>query len=560
MDPKIIYVESEDDITDVIGKLKQTGAKTIQLTPVRGSIALKSLINLRILLRTAKQAGQTISIATSDPTIRRLATTANIETLSASGIREEPISDPETEKVETKETETEEIVEETKEPGKKSIKKITRKTEEQEEEVIVSSDLEDKQDDEEEEEKAKKVPSFDKYRKWIIIGAVALIVLIGFIVWATIFAPRVDITAYIKTTKRSLSDYFTNSITFTDKEADESIADAKFLLEEHTISDKSSVDFEATGEKNIGNTATGTITVSRTGSSSTSALTIAKGATIKHGDKSYTVSEDLSLRGATASSDVEICNITDTCFKDGVITGALKVTANGQGASFNTSETSGWTIKSGTFVTATAISGGTDKIVKIITDEDVRKATDSLTTNGLTCSTENLPLDWPENLLVVRDTKTATTGTPTSIPKVGEEVREGVTPKLEAESKCTLYGIEKAKINSFIEEKVNASISNETGRKIFSTGIENAWMAKRTADDKGRPQTAKLETNSIQIGPALTVEDIFEYAQGRPVNEVNNWLRTQNGVTNVQIDVSFFWVSRIPSDVNKVNISLESSE
>jgi hypothetical protein len=558
MDPKIIYVESEDDITDVIGKLKQTSASNIQLTPVRGSIALKSLINLRILLRTAKQADKTISIATSDPTIRRLATTANIDTVSASGIREpepeEPTPAPET---------TTEVIEEAVEPdGRKSVKKITRKTEEQEEEVIVSSDLEDTAEAEDDKAKKgkKKVPNFDKYRKWIILGAIALVLLIGFIIWAIFIAPSVTITTSIKTVKRNFSDYHTSSLTVVAKEADENISEGKFYLDSYTDTQTANVKFSATGNKNIGETASGTITVSRTGAASTASLTITKGTSISRDGKKYTVSEDLTLPGATAA-DVEICNVTSSCFKDGKIVGQLKVAAAGQGASYNTTETSGWVIKSGTFVTAANISGGSDKIIKIVTSDDVKKAAESVSTS-ITCDPAQLPNGWPDGLMVVQDTKKIERKDPSSNPAVDQEVKEGEQATLTASTSCTLFGIEKGKINQFIVEKVTAGLSSEAGRKIFEPedGNYGAWMVRREANTDGTPTTVKLEANHIFIGPDVSIESIANYAQGKKTNEVRNWLSSMNGVADVHIDTFPFWLSSVPKDTNKVHINIRSQE
>lgn len=556
----IIYVEPEDDITDVISKVKSTSADELQISPMRGSIALRSLINLRILARTAKEADKILIIATTDSTTLRLAASAGLATTDQS--TNEPA---ETEATQTETTDSKSAKSSSKsasEPAKKSADKEKAEEEfindsfEKEENTIISSELEEESDEKAKKDKRKSlIPNFDRFRKWIIIGAVSLVLLIGFLVWAIVFAPAADISLSIKTTKKSFSDYFTGSITFTTKEDEEDLEKAKFLLEKHTENDKKSVNFTATGERDDGTKAGGDLTLSYT-SSIESSVTVAAGTTFMHGGLNYVTNDSVTL--ATNSS---VCGFGPCTVKADV-----KVTASEKGEMFNTnasSDGSGWYTSAAVEVfAATAMTNGTTKLVTIVTSDDIRKAQAELDKDSATCNIKELEQTFPQNLFMIRDAQTIVKKDAISTPALNEVVSGNTKPKLEVEATCTLYGVERSKVANFIEKKVSEAIKDEAGRKVFSTGIDDAFMVKKSANESGSPITARLETTSIEIGPDITEEKVLEKALGERVGTVNSWLRSQPGIdqNSVRINTSFFWVSTIPNDPNKVKVTINSTE
>ena len=71
--------------------------------------------------------------------------------------------------------------------------------------------------------------------------------------------------------------------------------------------------------------------------------------------------------------------------------------------------------------------------------------------------------------------------------------------------------------------------------------------------------TAKLKTE-YKTGPRVTEEMVAEKSLGKKTGEVQKQLKSINGITDVKIKTSFFWVSTIPNDTNKVEITIETEE
>lgn len=559
----IIYVEPEDDITDVIAKVKSASADELQISPMRGSIALRSLINLRILARTAKEADKTLIIATTDSTTLRLAASAGLATTEQNS--GEPVETAEEKPTDNKSSKSSN--KSTSDSDKKSADKEKAEDEfindsfEKEENTIISSELEEESDEKSKKDKKKSlIPNFDKFRKWIIIGAVSLILLIGFLVWAIVFAPAAEISLSIKTTKKSFSDYFTGSITFVGKEEEEDIEKAKFLLEKHTENDKKSVNFTATGERDDGTKATGTITVATSFTYILTPISVPAGTEFMHGGLKYTSNEAVKLDPTDGSCSGIPFGGTCTIKKD------VNVTATEKGEMFNanaSSDGSGWyTSADPSVAAATAMTGGTTKLVTIVTADDIKKAQAELDKNDATCNIKELEETFPKNLFLIRDAQTIVKKDAVSTPAVNEIVSGNTKPRLEVEATCTIYGVERSKVANFIEKKVSEAIKDEAGRKVFSTGMDDAFMVKKSTSETGSPTTARLETTSIEIGPDITEEKILEKALGERVGTVNSWLRSQPGIdqNTVRIGTSFFWVSTIPNDPNKVKVTINSTE
>ena len=107
--------------------------------------------------------------------------------------------------------------------------------------------------------KGAKIPNFAKYRKFIIAGAVVLIVIIAFSVWATTIAPAAKISVKVHTTSQN----FTEKVNFVNDESKANPKEGILFLEEQTVTKKAEGEFTATGKVDKGTKATGKVTVTR---------------------------------------------------------------------------------------------------------------------------------------------------------------------------------------------------------------------------------------------------------------------------------------------------------
>ena len=78
MNKDVVYIDVEDDITAIIGKVKQSKDKVVALVPPKRIGVLQSAVNLRLLARAAKQADKHLALVTSNQSLIALATAASI--------------------------------------------------------------------------------------------------------------------------------------------------------------------------------------------------------------------------------------------------------------------------------------------------------------------------------------------------------------------------------------------------------------------------------------------------------------------------------------------------
>ena len=74
----VVYIDVEDDITAIIGKLKSGSREIVALVPPKRIGVLQSAVNLRLLARAAKQSKKQLVIITGNSSLSSLAAAAQI--------------------------------------------------------------------------------------------------------------------------------------------------------------------------------------------------------------------------------------------------------------------------------------------------------------------------------------------------------------------------------------------------------------------------------------------------------------------------------------------------
>ena len=177
MNKDVIYIEAEDDITDILAKIKAAKNKIVALVPPKKASVLHSAVNFKLITKTAMRTEKTVVLISSDPSLLRLAAGANIPVAKTLQSKPKlPDADAATELGDNVDGDVIEAVEETPEKGKKievtdgkkpAAKKAAAKT--------APAEKADMEIDEAAEEKkasrkkaATKIPNFKKNQKKII--------------------------------------------------------------------------------------------------------------------------------------------------------------------------------------------------------------------------------------------------------------------------------------------------------------------------------------------------------------------------------------------------------
>ena len=183
MQKDVIYIDTEDDITAIIGKVKDSSQKIVALVPPKRIGAMQSAVNLKLVQRAAEQAGKRLVIITGNQALSTLAASASIPTARTLQSRPEmaeiPALEVDDEDVidgsELEPEDPESVMPDTSVPARPATRSAARKTPDDDDKAADTSAASDLK-------KKVKVPDFNKMRKKLLIGGAALVVLIVFLV------------------------------------------------------------------------------------------------------------------------------------------------------------------------------------------------------------------------------------------------------------------------------------------------------------------------------------------------------------------------------------------
>jgi phosphoglycerate dehydrogenase-like enzyme len=66
MSKSVIYIDTEDDITSIIDRVKEAESDIVALVPPKRNGVLQSVVNLKLLKRSASGADKKIVLITGD--------------------------------------------------------------------------------------------------------------------------------------------------------------------------------------------------------------------------------------------------------------------------------------------------------------------------------------------------------------------------------------------------------------------------------------------------------------------------------------------------------------
>ena len=567
MNKDTFYIEPEDDITDIINHIKASKQKIIALVPPKKLNVLRSSINLKLIARTAKIHDKAIVVVTTDPTLMKMAALSSLpfaKNLSSrptlpSEFNEADLEYPAKAKKASPSDEIE-INEKAAPAGSVSRVRTTNEdatnrantTSNLTKNSTMSLDSEDvakNSDDEEADNQPKKILTLDSLKNRIIIGVVAAVLLIGSFVWAFILAPAAKISVKIKT----IAENFSENVSFVTDAKQAASKDGKFFLETASLEKNSEVEFEATGEKNVGDKATGELRLIATFDMSTTTATASRPdvATVPQGsafayrnlnfltNQEVKISWDGSISNCDAGRHNGKCQVAKT----------VKATAIEGGVKYNIEAvSSGWqsSVAGVEGYANSAFKGGTDKIQKIVTASDITKAKEKLTeADGVK---EELFEKVPSDDIKIEDSYKKVTADPTSSPAVDQPTENGKA-KLTAKTTYSVNYVDKAAIEEYVKSVVSTRLGGD--QKIYETG--NIFIEK--FQNNNNSVTAKIKA-TLKTGPEVTEQSVLEKSLGKKVGEVTTLIKSINGVSDVEVNTSFPWVRQIPNDANKVSIKI----
>lgn len=612
MNKEVIYLEAEDDITDVLTKLQQAEQKLVALVPPKKSSILRSSVNMKLVARVAKECEKIVVIVTQDPAVVKMAMLARIPV--AKTLQSRPVVPTEANVRAAESTDVVDEIDETDLRSKKSRNKsekipaggqeielgggallgaeagmaagvagTTAKTslegtdspsKDRSEKSAHTIDLSDEDLERAANkggkakktslksrlmgDKSAKKPStsnnfFEKYRKWIMIGAPVGLVLILLLVWAFVFAPSATITVAVSSTPENFSE----SITFTTDPEAENIEEGVLYVEQQTLEQKYAGEFESNTKENKGDKASGAVTVSTTFvpvDKNTKEVHDLFSIEINAGDVFTT---DTGLRFVATVNNAIEWNGSDLPAGCSSLNGScrlavtVKVEAEKSGEDYNISASETWHTYQGLYTVSNsmAFSGGTTQMEKVVGQDEVDKFADDQLADHTTDGREMVFADVPKDMIAIESSFKAEITDKTSTPAVGEAIGESTKPRADVKVTYSVYMVERAKVEEYIKHQLDLA----EDRKVYA--YDEIYFERFTSVD----EPARLKA-VVSIGPIVTEDLIFDKAKGRKTGEVQSELRLITGVSSAEVRTPFFWVNKIPNDRSKVTIILEGEE
>lgn len=548
-----VYIDLDDEITSIIDKVENAGAKIVALVLPKRAAVLQSIVNMRLLKRAAQNAGKNIVLITNDPAILPLAGAAQLHVAknlqSKPHIPPSPVplhEAPEAPSDEPSETKTEEEIDEAnaKIDYGRSIGELAAAHEVEEPETI-PLDSEDEADKDAAgasatkpkiaKDKRLKVPNFDKFRLLLGLGGVGLILLIVFIYLATSVLPKARIT--IKTTSLPVSANFNLTADTAAKTLDEEKGIIPAVLQKKDQTATSTVN--ATGQQNNGDKASGSVNMSAGVCSGTVPSDVPAGTGLSTSGLTYITQQKTTFAPVVAGGKCTFQSTSATAIK--AQTGGSKY--NVSSASFSVSGRSDVSAAGST-------SGGTDNNTTILSQADVDGAKQKITATD----TDNFTKEFKksladQDLYVIESTLKLGDTVATSSPAVGSAATNAnVTVKIT----YAILSVKKDDLKKVVTNQLNKQIdsakqkpSNEDVLKGLTVSIQNQESPNKVA------LQLVEETTAV---PIINEADVKKTVAGQKSGDIRSALSGLPGVKEVDVKLSPFWVSKAPKKPGKITI------
>jgi hypothetical protein len=555
MKKDIIYIDIEDEITSIIEKVRASDNKIVALVLPKRATVFQSIVNMRLLKHTAEAVKKSVVLITAETGLLPLAGTVglhvarNLQTKpeipavsvpqpmdEVASLNDMPLTD--------RQLDPNRPVGELAGMGAAAQSSmdddetIELDTPEEPEAVPVpdrKSRAADRKND-----KKLAVPNFDKFRLKIILGVVALVLLIGGYILGFVVLPKASVT--IKADIKQIAIQRDITVSPVAKEFD--LVKAVVPAENKELKKPATEKFAATGEKDEGTKAAGTVTVVNC---TNDTVTIPAGTGVSSGDLTFLTKEEITV----PASDGVIG--TGACKKNG--TEDVDVTAQAAGDKYNLSARDYSIAGQSTSVTASgeAMSGGTSKLVKVVSAQDFEAAKAKLLALDAKPAKAELSRVMTEaGFKPLEDTFVATPGPVSSSPQVDETTTGDAVASVE--TTYTMLGVKVDDLKAIIIDKAKDQYSQEH-QKIYNDGVDGILF-------KGVQRTAKGDATmqlftTLSTGPALDENAIKSQVAGQKKGESKTAIESRPGIKEATISYSPFWVYKAPKNQSKISVNFE---
>jgi hypothetical protein len=552
-----IYVDVDDEITAIIDKVETSKQKIVALVLPKRFAALQSVVNMRLLKRSADNADKNAVLITSEAALLPLAGIAGLHV--AKNLQSKPEVPPApfgAVKPDGKELpESEDDADIDTKPAKldyhRSMGELAAAGATEEPETITLGDEEESPEgDGKPNEKSTapknkklKIPNFEKFRLLIALGVLGFVGLITFIILALVVWPHATIT--IQTESMPVSANLTLTTSDSVKTLDETkkIIPAALKSSDQTASPQ----VQATGQQNNGQKASGSVTMTDCVSGLALPSSVAAGTGISVNGLTFVT------QGITTFSHSGTPDPQNNCFEYQA-TGSTNITAQTGGAKYNVSSTTFSVAGRSDVSVSGSASGGTDNNVTVVSQTDLdnakKTAITTQTTNDFTSKFEKSLSD--QNLYVLTSTLKAADPVITSTPSAGQPAS---TVSVSIKVTYSVLTVTKSDLQKMIGDTLSKQIDSNRQKLTSDDPLQGATV---TVQGQSSPTAATLSISVTTTAmPIIDVPGIKKQVGGQKSGNIKDLVTNIPGVKDANVKMSPFWVSKAPKNTGKITIILQ---
>ncbi len=566
-DPKkeTIYVDVDDEITAIIEKVQNTTQPIVALVLPKRATVMQSVVNMKLLKRTADNAKKRLVLITSEANLFPLAGAVGMHV--ASTLQSKPAIPPAPNDGPLEQT-VDEATGETVDDfdaaqsadrpigalagGAVGVAAASGSAGDQPETIQLDnadapSELSDTTADSKpvkpKKDKKLLIPNFNRFRLLLVCGAALLILLGAGFIYANIALAKATVT--LKTNSTDVATRATLSLDPSSDQVDlaSSTVPAKIASKSQTGSQQVST----SGQKNNGTKASGSVTITNCNKDATS-VTIPAGTGVSSGSNTYITQKTVTL--ATSYFSGNNCrSVLDATQDVDVIAQTAGASGNIQPTTFSVAGFGNVTAKS-----SDPMTGGTDNIVKVVTQADI----DSAKAKISAADSGSIKQDLIGNLqssgyVAIATSLKAGDPTVTSSAAAGDQADTVTVTQVTA---YTMYGVKMDDIKSLITANVEKQIDTSK-QKILNNGVESAKYDIVNPATSG-PLQVNFSATSL-AGPDINIDKLASQMAGKKTSEIRTIVTAIPGVSDATVKYSPFWNSSAPKNTKKIVIDIQKS-
>jgi len=540
----VIYLEADSEITEAIDKLKSARGREVRIAVPARSTMLQSAVNLKLLKKTAQKSGKKLVLISSDRATLSLA--AGLGLLVAKNVKAEALM-PSSAMAPPHSSHEPVVIDQAREEagqsrGSSASSSSSKSSSNNDNDNNYIDLSEDSQSDSEiqkanagrskKSKQSPKIPNFMGLNKKISI-IVAVFAAFIMLVLAYVFLPTAKVTLLAKAQKTPVNVEFTLDSTVKKSDFSQGLVAANQL----TVTKDLSAQYTATGKKDVGTKATGSVKISN--ATSSNPVSLPAGATLTASGKTFSLNQGVTVPGATVSG--------------GIVPGTIntQITATQNGDSYNLSGATFSVSSGGPVLTATgSTSDGTTKIAVVVTQADIDKAQKEMIDSASQNAKQDVESKSGSDERFFPETFTSTVSGLTASAPVDSESSGGT---VSAKVKYSELSANNTDLDKLFTEQIKTQIPGSN--QLYQSGWKDAkYSAKPSSSEKAE---VKAVGNAF-YGQAIDIKQVARDLSGKAKKDATDIVTPKYPqVTGVQVESSPALAPNIPFFANRITVEIK---